>query len=113
VPWDRPERLRGVPLPHRNEDELRRRFESLGDRVVCRPDTPEAHHRSSFVVGEFVDIPQQHEGVALHNFGYPDEAAGVAASVVMLPHTLRFLSDLIGQPFPHPSYTQVFVQDLP
>ncbi len=78
-----------------------------------RTDTPEANHRSSFVVGEFVDIPQQHDGVALHNFGYPDEAAGVAASVVMLPHTLRFFTGLIGQPFPHGSYTQVFVQDLP
>ena len=78
-----------------------------------RTDTPEPHHRTTFAVGEFTPIPQHHETVALTNLGYPDEAAGVAASVVMHADALRFFTRFTGQPFPHGRHTQVMVQDLP
>ncbi len=78
-----------------------------------RTERPEPHHRTTFVVGEFTPIPQHHARVELLNLGYPDEAAGVAASVVMHADALDFLTRLLGQPFPQPHHHQVFVQDLP
>lgn len=77
-----------------------------------RTERPEPHHRTTFVVGEFAPIPQHAAQAALLNLGYPDEAAGVAASVVMHADALDFLTRLLHQPFPHPKHTQVFVQDL-
>lgn len=78
-----------------------------------KTETPEDHTRTTFVVGEYVEIPQHHERVALRNFGYPDEAAGVAASVVMQPDALRFLERTLGSAYPQGSHAQVFVQELP
>lgn len=78
-----------------------------------RTERPEPHHRTTFVVGEFTPIPQHAAQAQLLNLGYPDEAAGVAASVVMQADALDFLTRLLQQPFPHPRHTQVFVQDLP
>jgi aminopeptidase N len=74
---------------------------------------PHTHARNAFVVGEFVDVVQQHAGVTLRSHGYPDETQAVADSVVQLPDMLRFFSELIGQPFPFASYSQAFVQDFP
>lgn len=75
--------------------------------------TPEPEHRTTFAVGEFSDVAMRAGRVRLHNLGHPDETSGVAASVVQLRDTLRFLERLTGQRYPHASTTQVFVQDLP
>lgn len=78
-----------------------------------RTDTPHAPHRLALVVGDFVDVPQAAEGVALHNLAYPDEVQATADSVVQLPDMVRWFNALTGTALPGPSYTQVFVQDLP
>ena len=75
--------------------------------------TPHAPHRLALVVGDYVDMPQAAEGVALHNLAYPDEVQATADSVVQLPDMVRWFSALTGRPLPGPTYTQVFVQDLP
>lgn len=75
-------------------------------------DTPYANYLASFVIGEYVDIKQNHEGIQLHNFGYPDEAEAVAASVVRLPDMVRYFSEVTGVKYPYSSYSQVFVQDF-
>lgn len=82
-------------------------------RFHWRMDHAHTSQRSLWVVGEYEDQPQTAAGVALHNFGYPDEAQAVRDSVAQLPATLRFLNDLTGVRYPFDSYTQVFVQDLP
>lgn len=78
-----------------------------------KADTPHANYLTSFVVGELVDVQQNYEGIALHNYGYPHEREGIAASVVRLPEMVKFFSDVTGVKYPYPSYSQVFVQDLP
>ncbi|MFN0107890.1 MAG: M1 family aminopeptidase [Blastocatellia bacterium] len=78
-----------------------------------KADTPHANYLTSFVVGEYVDVKQNYEGIQLHNFGYPHERAGIAPSVVRLPEMVKFFSDVTGVKYPYPSYSQVFVQDLP
>ena len=76
-------------------------------------DTPYANYLTSFVVGEYVDVKQNFAGIELHSFGYPDETEAVAATVVRLPDMVKFYSEVTGVKYPYPSYSQVFVQDLP
>lgn len=93
---------------------LETRDNSDGTRTFrWRADTPHPNYLTSFVVGEYVDIAAEAEGVRLHSFGYPDEAAAVAASVVRLPDMVRYFSQVTGQPYRLGSYGQAFVQDLP
>jgi aminopeptidase N len=65
------------------------------------------------VVGEYVDIKQNYDGIELHSFGYPDEAEAVKATVARLPDMVKFYSELTGVKYPYPSYSQTFVQDSP
>lgn len=78
-----------------------------------RMDTPYANHLTAFVVGEYVDITQEYNGIVLHNYSYPREQEATAASVVRLPDMIKFFSEKTGVRYPHPSYAQAFVQDLP
>ena len=82
-------------------------------RYAFRSAASHTAQRLGFVVGAFVEIPQQAEGVALMNWSLPDEAAGTAASVVRLPEMLRFMAAHTGLPPPLPHYAQVFVQGHP
>jgi aminopeptidase N len=76
-------------------------------------DTPHANYLTSFVVGEYVDVKQNYQGLELHSFGYPDEAEATADSVVRLPDMVKFYSEVTGVKYPFPVYSQVFVQDFP
>ena len=78
-----------------------------------RLDVPHANHLTAFAAGEWVDQPQQLGNITLHNFGYPDEAEAVRASVERLPEMWRWFTQVTGRPSPFGGYTQVFVQDAP
>lgn len=74
---------------------------------------PQANHLTGFVAGEFSDTPLNCGDRVAHNYGYPEEKEGVAASVVRLPDMVQFFSEITGKPLPYSTYNQVFVQDLP
>lgn len=76
-------------------------------------DMPYANYLTSFVVGEYVDVQQDYEGIKLHNYGYRNETDAVEATVVRLPDMVKFYSEVTGVKYPYPNYSQVFVQDLP
>ena len=76
-------------------------------------DQPYANYQTSIVVGEYAEIKQNTEGVALHTYAYPDEIDAAKASVVRLPDMVQFFSKATGVKYPHSRYSQVFVQDLP
>jgi aminopeptidase N len=78
-----------------------------------KTDSAHANASTSFVIGDYVDVPQTYEGIKLHNFGYRNETDAVAATVVRLPDMVKFYSDRTGVKFPYPSYSQVFVQEIP
>lgn len=77
-----------------------------------RMDTPYANQLTSLVVGEFVDVKQNYNGVELHNYGYAQEKEWVAATTERLADMMRFFSEKTGVKYPYPSYSQVFVQDI-
>lgn len=76
-------------------------------------DTPYANHLTSFVVGQYVDVAQNYDGIPLHNYSYPEEVEATTASVERLPDMVKYFSELTGARYPYPAYSQVFVQDLP
>lgn len=75
--------------------------------------TPYANHQTSFVVGEYVDLKQNFNGIDIHNFSYPDEVEAVKASTARLTDMISFFSDKTSIKFPYPNYNQVFVQEFP
>ena len=75
-------------------------------------DIPYANHLTSFVVGEFIDVQQEYDGIQLHNYGYKNEKKWIEASTVRLPDMMKFFSESIGLKFPYQRYSQVFVQDI-
>ncbi len=78
-----------------------------------KADVPYANHLTSLIVGEFTDVPQQVNQFTLHNYSLPDEVAATTASVEQLPEMIRYFSEVTGVPYPYPTYSQAFVQDLP
>ncbi|HRH42260.1 MAG TPA: M1 family aminopeptidase [Pyrinomonadaceae bacterium] len=75
-------------------------------------DTPYANHLTSFVVGEFVNVKKNYEGITLNNFGSLREKDWIDASTERLPDMVKFFSEKTGVKFPYPNYSQVFVQDI-
>lgn len=77
-----------------------------------KANTPYANHLTSFVVGEYVNVKQNFDGIELNNFGYPPEKEWVVATVEQLPEMVKFFSEKTGAKYPYPSYSQVFVQNI-
>lgn len=77
-----------------------------------KTDTPYPNHLTSFVVGEQINVKQNFDGIELNNFGYPKEKEWVAATTERLPDMVKFFSEKTGVKYPHPGYSQVFVQDI-
>lgn len=78
-----------------------------------RSEIPYANHLTSFVIGEFADVKTEYQGIPLHSYSFPDEVAATTASVAQLPEMVKYFSEVTGQPYPYPVYSQAFVQDLP
>jgi aminopeptidase N len=77
-----------------------------------KTDTPYPNFLTSFIVGEFVNIKKNYEGIELNNFGNPREKDWIDASTERLPDMVKYFSEKIGVKYPYPSYSQVFVQDI-
>lgn len=78
-----------------------------------KSDTPYPNYLTFFAVGDYIDVKQNHEDIALHTFGYPDEKAAIEATTERLPDMVKYFTGLIGVKYPYPSYTQVVAQDYP
>lgn len=78
-----------------------------------KADIPYANHLTSLIVGEYVDIKQDYNGITLHNYAFPDELEATRASVVQLSEMIKYFSEVTGLKYPYPNYSQAFVQDLP
>lgn len=77
-----------------------------------KTDAPYPNHLTSFIVGEQINVKQNFEGINLNNFGYQREKEWVAATTERLPDMVRYFTEKTGVKYPHPNYSQVFVQDI-
>jgi aminopeptidase N len=94
-----------MALEHRNSDGTRT-FE-------WRLDVPHANHRTALAVGQWTDIVSLSGSVPLHSLSYPDEVKATTASVERLPEMMAYFARMTGARYPYPSYSQLFVQDVP
>ncbi len=84
-----------------------------GTRSFCwKTDTPYANHLTSFIVGEYDAVKQQHKNIPLYSFSYPNETEAAVASVVRLPDMVQFFENITGTGYPFAGYSQVFVPDF-
>ncbi|MFT3679656.1 MAG: M1 family aminopeptidase [Ferruginibacter sp.] len=74
---------------------------------------PYPNHKTAFVIGEYVTITNKFRKTAITNYAYPDEKEATAATTDRLTDMMQYFSSTTGQAYPFPSYTQVFVQELP
>lgn len=77
-----------------------------------KSEAPYPSHLTSFVVGRFLSITQEYDGIDVISYCYPHEADATAATVERLPDMMRYFSEITGVKYPYPSYTQVFVQEI-
>jgi aminopeptidase N len=93
---------------------LKKRYNQDGTHSFhYKMDKPYANHLTSLVVGEYLYIEQRYGNTKLHSYGYRHEKEFIAATVVRLPDMVKYFSEVTGLSYPYPSYSQVFVQDLP
>jgi aminopeptidase N len=80
---------------------------------IYKSERPFPNYLVSIVVGEYVDVQQNHANTTIHTFGYPHEKEAIAATVALLPDMMNFLEEKTGYRFPYSHYRQVVVQDYP
>lgn len=78
-----------------------------------KTEIPHPNYRTAFVVGPYVDVEKNFDGIPLHNYGYAGESEAVDASILRLTDMFKFFSEFIGVKYPYQSYSQVFVQESP
>jgi aminopeptidase N len=78
-----------------------------------KEEQPYANHQTSVVIGEYVDLKQNFNGIEIHNYSYPDEVDAVTASTARLTDMIRFFSEKIRTQYPYSTYNQIFVQEFP
>lgn len=74
---------------------------------------PFPNYLVSLVVGEYVDVIQNSNGIAIHNYGYPHELEAVKVTTKLLPKMMQFIEEKTASKYPYQQYTQVVVQDYP
>lgn len=74
---------------------------------------PFPNYLVSLVVGEYVDVIQNSNGIVIHNYGYPHELEAVKATTKLLPKMMQFIEEKTAYKYPYQQYTQVVVQDYP
>lgn len=78
-----------------------------------KADQPYANYLTSIVVGEYTNVKQQYQNIALNTYAYPDEKIAAEATTVRLPEMIKYFSSVTGMQYPYQHYTQVMVQDYP
>lgn len=78
-----------------------------------KSEIPFPNYLVSLVIGEYVDVIQNSNGITIHNYGYPHELEAVKATTELLPEMMQFIEEKTAYKYPYPHYTQVVVQDYP
>jgi len=78
-----------------------------------KTDKPYPNYLTNFIVGEYVKVQQQFNGISFTTYCYPDEKTAAIASSNRLTDMAKFFSDYTGVTYPYSGYSQVMVQDFP
>ena len=59
-------------------------------------DTPYANYLTSLVVGEYVEVKGEYQGIPVSTYHFPNELKDGAVSVKNLPAMVKFFSEKTG-----------------
>lgn len=73
---------------------------------------PHATYLTSIIVGEFVPITADYEGIPITTNVYPNEVEEGKVSAARLPEMVKFFSEKTGIKYPYAKYAQTTVRDF-
>lgn len=77
-----------------------------------RIDQPHATYLTSIIVGEFVPVAGQYEGIPVMTNVYRNELEEGKVTAARLPEMVRFFSEKTGVKYPYAKYAQTTVRDF-
>ncbi|MBD0326740.1 MAG: DUF3458 domain-containing protein, partial [Pyrinomonadaceae bacterium] len=75
-------------------------------------DTPHASYLTSIVVGEYVGIESNYQGIPVISYVYPNELEEGKVSTARLPAMMKFFSEKTGLKYPYVKYAQTMTRDF-
>ena len=102
-----------------------KRFETLSNGILVkvtevgddktfhwRHDTPHVAYLVTLVVGEFVEVHDQWDGIPVHYYHHPGDEDRARNSFADTPKMVEFFSHRIGVRYPYARYSQIPVTDF-
>ncbi len=75
-------------------------------------DQPHATYLTSIIVGEFVPVMGEYQGIPIMTNVYPSEVAQGRVTAARLPEMVKFFSEKTGLKYPYAKYAQTTVRDF-
>src|SRR5882724_3127142 len=76
-------------------------------------DQPHASYLTSIVVGDYVPIVSEYEGIPIISNVYPSEVTEGKVTTARLAEMVKFFSEKTGVKYPYAKYAQTMVRDFP
>jgi aminopeptidase N len=75
-------------------------------------DQPHASYLTSIIVGEYIPIVSEYEGIPIITNVYPNEVNEGKVTTARLPEMVKFFSEKTGLKYPYAKYAQTTVRDF-
>lgn len=75
-------------------------------------ETPHASYLTSIVVGEYVPVEGNYEGIPVITYVYPSELEAGKVTAARLPEMVKFFSEKTGLKYPYDKYAQTVTRDF-
>lgn len=75
-------------------------------------ETPHASYLTSIVVGEYVPIESNYQGIPVISYVYPNEVEEGKVTTARLPAMMKFFSEKMGLKYPYVKYAQTMTRDF-
>jgi aminopeptidase N len=75
-------------------------------------ETPHATYLTSIVVGEYVAVESDYQGIPIISYVYPSELEEGKVSTARLPAMVKFFSEKTGVKYPYAKYAQTMTRDF-
>ena len=75
-------------------------------------DQPHASYLTSIIVGEYVPVTSDYQGIPITTYVYPNELKEGKVTAARLPEMVKFFSEKTGLKYPYAKYAQTVARDF-
>jgi aminopeptidase N len=75
-------------------------------------DQPHASYLTSIIVGEYVPVASEYQGIPIITYVYPDEVKEGKVTTARLTEMVKFFSEKTGLKYPYAKYAQTMARDF-